>query len=193
MQGCTEDGTNRSFFPNGFAGHIYAETLMNRDLDYEKEFEDYYSHLYGNDWKMVKEYLQKITDAFDFGYMLAEKSKDPRLGNHYNPDRVPYLAKVKEIAEEMREKIGDHILIPIRPVSIAWQLLKFHTTWCENIAEVMIEKCQGNTEKATEMMQNFIDEFGKHEYEFEDLFDFYLAVQSLFPFIKKKILLEQIV
>jgi hypothetical protein len=57
----------------------------------------------------------------------------------------------------------------------------------------MIEKCQGNTEKATEMMQNFIDEFGKHEYEFEDLFDFYLAVQSLFPFIKKKILLEQIV
>ena len=42
-------------------------------------------------------------------------------------------------------------------------------------------------------MQNFVDEFGKHEYEIEDHFDFYLAVQSLFPFIRKKILLEQIV
>ena len=193
MQGCMEDGSNRSFFPNGFPSHIYAETMMNRDLDYEKEFEDYYSHLYGSDWKMVKDYLQKITDAFDFGYMLAEKSKDPTLGNHYNPDRVPYLAKVKEIAKEMRDKIDEHTLLPIRPQAIAWRLLKHHADWCEGIAKVMIEKCQGNTDKATELMQNFVDEFGKREYEIEDYFDFYLAVQSLFPFIRKKILLEQIV
>ncbi len=193
MQGCMEDGSIKSFFPNGFAGHIYAETLMNRDLDYEKELEDYYKHLYGEDWKMVKDYLQQITDNFDFGYMLAEKSKDRKIGSHYDPDRVPHLKKAKEIAVEMRKKIGDHILIPVRPQSTAWQDLFYHTKWCERIADIMIEKCQNHTKEAVRLLEEMEDEFGKYDSFLSDRFDFILAMTGYDPMVRKHTLGVEIV
>jgi hypothetical protein len=189
-----EDGSNKSFFPNGFAGHIYAETLMNRNLDYEAELEDYYKHLYGEDWHLVKEYLQKITDTFDFGYMLMEKAIDKREGAAYfDPSRVERFAKVKEITAEIKKVIEKNTLIPVRPQSIAWQDLSYHTKWCEHIAAIMTEKCQNHREKAIELLEKMQDEFGKYDSIIGDRFDFILAMAGYDPMVRKEILGEEIV
>jgi len=194
MQGCMEDGSNKSFFPNGFAGHIYAETLMNRELDYEKELEDYYKHLYGEDWRLVKEYLEKITDTFDFGYMLMEKAIDKREGAAYlDPSRVERFAKVKEITSEIKKVIEKNSLIPIRPQSIAWQDLSYHTKWCEHIAAIMTEKCQNHREEAIRLLEKMQDEFGKYDSIIGDRFDFILAMTGYDPMVRKEILGEEIV
>ena len=167
--------------------------MMNRDANYEAEMEDYYKHLYGEDWQMVKEYLEKITDTFDFGYMLAEKSKDRKIGSHYDPDRVPHFVKAKKLAIEMREKIGDRILIPIRPRSIAWQDLSYHTIWCEQIADIMIEKCQNHTKEAVRLLEEMEDEFGKYDSILSDRFDFILAMTAYDPMVRKHTLGVEVV
>ena len=38
-------------------------TLLDRNVDYDAEMADYFSHLYGGDWRKVKQYLEKMTEA----------------------------------------------------------------------------------------------------------------------------------
>ncbi len=186
MDGCMEDGSTKSFFPNGFANHIYGAALLDRSIDYDKEMEDYYSHLYGEDWQNVKDYLQKITNAFDFGYMLGEKSTDRQYGAHYNPEHAKDLAQVKEYAASMRSMVKDHLSMLARPQSIAWRILLRHSEFCERLAECMIEKCLGHHRLAVEMGDKMFRDFTeRYDYEIEPYFDIYLASYSLLSIIDK--------
>lgn len=187
MDGCMQDGSNKSFFPHGFHGHVYAETLMNRDCDYDEELADYFSHLYGEDWKLVKDYLDRISEAFCHKYMCGELSADPAKGTMYNPERLKPLSEVKALTQQMRSIVQDHMLMPTRPQTIAWRILLRHTEYCEGLAEVIMEKCQGNDDVAWELLQQFLGEFGKHDYELERWFDFGLCANSISRALDKKL------
>ena len=186
MAGCMTDGSNKSFFPHGFHGHIYAETLMNRDCDYEAELQDYFAHFYGEDWVLVRTYLDNITNAFGYRYMCGLESVDPSKGNYYNPAMAESLAHVKELCAGMRSVIAEHKQLPTRPQSIAWRILLRHTEFCERLAAIMTEKCKGHTKYALELFENFKNDFGKYDIELERWLDYYLCMQSLYIMIKQK-------
>ena len=179
LEGCVEDGSNKSFFPNGFADHIFGATLLDRDLDYEAELEDYFFHVYGKDWKKARAYLEKMSDAFDHAYMCGVKSADPAKGPFYNPAHAESLATVKEIAAEGRELAKAHMAMPTRPQTVTWRLLLRHAEYCERLSEVMTAKCKGHTKYAKELLQQLLLDFGKYDYELERYFDFGLAADSL--------------
>lgn len=187
MNGCMQDGSNKSFFPHGFHGHIYAEALRNRDCDYDAELADYFWHLYGDDWKLVKDYLDRITEAFNHKYMSGELSADRTRDALYNPQRLQPLSEVKTLTEKMREVIGAHMLMPTRPQTVAWRILLRHTEYCEGLAKVMMEKCQGNDEAAAELLKQFFRDFGKHDYELERWLDFGLCANSINRLFERKL------
>ena len=176
--GCMQDGSNKSFWPNGFAEYIYAETLMHRDVDYEKELTAYYAALYGSDWEKVVNYLERISDAFSFAYMDGELSSDPQRGTHYNPERAEYLDKVAELCAQIRAIEGKRGPGKVRVQGIAWRLLLRHARYCEGLAAVMREKCVGHNRLAMEMYDQFLLDFGKYDYETERYFDFGLAANA---------------
>ncbi|MBO5868699.1 MAG: DUF4838 domain-containing protein, partial [Oscillospiraceae bacterium] len=186
MAGCMQDGSNRSFFPHGFHGHIYAEALINRDCDYEAELADYFSHFYGEDWKVVRTYLENITNAFDHDYMCGTKSADPKKGEYYNPAHAESLAEVKELAAGMRAVIAQHTTLPTRPQSFAWKLLLRHTEYCQRIAEILIEKCKGHDKYALELFEQYKKDFGKYDFEMERCFDLALSYNALHTMLKQK-------
>jgi len=193
LNGYMQDGSNKSFWPNGFAGHIYAETMVNKAIDYEKEQEDFFFHLYGEDWKKVASYFRAITKAFDFQYVQGEKSADPGMGALYNPDMAEPLSYVKELSAEMRDLVKTHMSIPCRPQSTAWRMLLLHAEYCEGLAEVFGEKCIGHNKHAIEMFFRFFEEFGaEHEYELDRLCDLPLAAWSLETLIRKNPLIDVI-
>ena len=177
--GMLQDGSNKSYFPHGFHDHICAEAQVNRDCDYEAEYADYMSHLYGEDWEQVHAYLSGISEAFGEKYMAGEDSADPKMGTHYNPSRVPYLEKVKDLARTARQLAATHKVMPTRPQTLAYRHLNHHAEYCELLADVFLAKCQGDTPKAVELMQKLAVEFGRHDYELERYFDFCLAVRTL--------------
>lgn len=185
MAGCMQDGSDKSFFPHGFHGHIYAEALMNRDCDYEAELADYFSHFYGKDWEVARNYLDKITEAFDHKFMCGLKSADAKKSRFYNPAHATSLAEVKELAAEMREFIAAHPMHPTRTQSNAWKILLRHTEYCEGLAEVMIEKCLGHTKYALELFAKFTEDFGKHDKELERWLDYGLCMSSLHVMLSK--------
>ena len=189
--GCTQDGSNKSYFPNGFAEYIYAETLVNRDLDYEQELKNYYSVLYGNDWEMVVSYLKRVSNAFSFAYLEGEQSSDPSRGTHYNPAHAADLGEVAELAAEIRSVYKKRKPANIRVQGLAWRLLMRHAEYCEGFAAVMMEKCVGHDRLALEKYAKFLLEFGKHDYETERYFDFNLAASANAIIVNRMPAIEQ--
>jgi len=179
MDGCMQDGSNKSFFPHGFHGHIYAAALMDRGCDYEEELADYFAHFYGKDWKVVRAYLDKISEAFCHKYMSGEMSADATKGVLYNPSRLQPLSEVKVLTEQMRAIAQDHMMMPTRPQTVAWRILLRHTEYCEGLAAVMMEKCQGNNETAEWMLKQFLKDFGRHDFELERYLDFGQCADSI--------------
>ena len=192
LDGYVEDSTQRTFFPNGFAAYVYAETLVNRDLLFEDIVEDYYSHAYGEDWKEVLAYMENIRDAFEFRFMEGEGSKDVEISNYYDPTKEAGLRKVEEYTRKCREMVKEHPVHDTRPRTVSWQLLEKHTEFCDGLAEFMIEKCQGHEELAEEIAEAFFDRFGKYEVEIERYYDHFMAKKSLSRIskTKKKVVLQ---
>ena len=189
LSGYVEDGSQRSFFPNGLAMYVYAETLLNRDADFDAMVEDYYSHAYGPDWRLALGYMERVMEAFDFGYMQGEKSSTGIRGGYtmnspgmvtayLNPAMAENFAKVREIAAYGRLLASNHKVNPTRPQTISWRLLQLHTEYIEGRGKLMGEKCIGNDCAADELFMEFVDQFGRHEFEIERYFDQTLAFRT---------------
>ena len=179
IDGYVEDGSQRSGWPNAFPVYIYAEALMNRDCDFEKVKEDYFSHIYGQDWQEAMSLLQNITDAFDYGYMEGEKSIDEKISLYYDPDRVKRLSAVYELAAQEEDMANKHLVMPTRPQTVSWRLLLRHAEYCRLWAEILIAKAQGHNFRAIELSKQFFTRFGKYEIEMERYYDHSLACRVL--------------
>ena len=185
LQGFREDGSQRGFFPNGFHTYIYAEALMNRDCDYDAVLEDYFSHVYGDSWKSVHNYLSRVSEAFDFRYLTGDASEDPAKGDYYSLTAVKQLEKVKGIAAQGRAIAKDHRVMPDRPKTISMRMLELHAEYIEGLAAFMMEKAKGNDHLAYEMFNEFFLEYGRHEFEIERYYDHGLAWLSYSLIVRK--------
>jgi hypothetical protein len=164
--------------------HIYNATLLNRDLDYEAELEDYYLHCYGAKWKQARKYLEGITRVFDHSFFCGEKSADLSRGEFYNPDHAKDLDEVWELTAAIREVIKSLGELPTRPQVICWKLLSRHAEYVEGFATVMKEVCLGRSKHAMELFEQFKKDFGKYDYEIERYMDFEMAMDSLYYVVK---------
>ena len=175
IRGMVEDGSQRSAWPNAFPTYVYAATLMDRDVDFDAVAEDYFSHAYGKDWKQAMTLLQKISDAFDFGYMEGTKSKNPAISDFYDPERVPQLETLFELASLERNLAQKHLTMEYRPQTVSWRLLLLHAEYVEKWAQLMIEKAKGNNFKALALAKDFCGDFGRHELAIQRYYDHSLA------------------
>jgi hypothetical protein len=187
LRGYMEDGSQRSSFPNGFAVYVYAATLMDRDVDYEALKEDYFSHIYGKDWKQAVALLEQISKAFDFAYMEGTKSKDPNISDYCNPDHAAQLSHVRDLCAQERALASSHLNMPTRPQTVSWRLLLRHAEYCELWAQILTEKALGHNATALELAKEFCHVFGRHELEIERYYDHSLACRVLEHITRKTV------
>ncbi len=185
LQGYVEDGSQRSGFPNAFPVYIYAETLMNRDCDYEEVKADYFSHIYGDDWKEAESLLARMTNAFDFAYMEGTKSKNRAVSLYYDPERAPKLMAISELCTEEKALAAKHTVCPTRPQTISWRLLDFHAEYCKLLSEILVEKAMGRNFRAVELANTFFDKMGAYEIQWERYYDHGLACRVVEHIIRK--------
>ena len=191
IDGYLQDGSNKNFFPHGFHEFIHAETLVNRECDYDALLEDYFSLLFGADYKEVLAYLNGVSEAFGEKYMYGEDhapgAKDPL----HNPAHAADLEIVAELAAVARELAKKNAKTPVRVQALAWRLLERHAEFSEGLAEVFIAKCRGYDKLALEKMDAFIASFGRHDYELERYCDFGLMASLTRRIIIKMPFVEQ--
>ncbi len=179
LDGYVEDGSQRSFFPNGFAMYVYAETLMDATADFDAIVEDYFSHCYGADWKKALSLMTRIRDTFDYNYMAGERSADPAKGNFYNPEMAPQLAQAQELAALGRKLAKDHRKNPTRPQAVSWRLLELNSEYIENYGKIMEAMSKGYDSLAYELAVPFYKSFGRHEFGIERYYDHCLACRTM--------------
>ena len=171
VNGVVEDGSQRSFFPNGLPFYTYARTLFDTSLSSEEIAKDYYSFAYGEDWEKFYNYLRKISDVFDVRYFEGELSQNPKVSAYYNPKYAKNLEALDEILAEGRALVDEHYNSDYRVRTVAVRLLEYHLEFCRGLADVMKLKAVGDDAAAKAEYARFRDSFGKHETAIERYFD----------------------
>jgi len=185
IDGFVEDGSQRSGFPNAFPVYVYAATLFDRETSFEDLMQDYFSHVYGKDWKEAVSVLIRMGDAFDFAYMEGEKSANPAISPFYNPEQLKRLAAVEELCSEERALLENHMIMPTRPQTVSWRMLGLHADYCEQLVKVVRLKAEGHNFEAAEQAKIFYRETGKDEITFEPYYDHCLACRVVEQMVKK--------
>lgn len=184
--GFVEDGSQRSFFPNGLHMYMFAEALMDRKMDYDAVVADYLSHIYGPDWQQVKAYLEAVSEMFCFPYMCGEASADKEKGNYYNPEIADRLTGVAKLAEQGVALAKSHRIMPTRPQTVSYRLLERHAEYITALADVMSAKARGQQLEALDKVDAFAESFGRYEFEIERYYDHDLAVKTMFFKVGKR-------
>ena len=179
IDGYIEDGSQRSGFPNAFPVYVYANTLMDRNCDFEALKADYFSHIYGPDWQAAVDILQQLTDAFDFAYMEGAKSEDEEISTYYAPGRVAQLESIYALCDREEALAKQHLNMPTRPQTVSWRLLLRHAEYCRLVCDVVINMAKGEHKAAALAREAFYGTFGRHELEIERYYDHGLASRVL--------------
>ena len=179
LDGYVEDGSQRSFFPNGLAMYVYAETLMDVNADFDEIVADYFTHCYGADWQKALAYYTRTRDVFDYNYMAGERSTDETVSKFYNPEFAATLEQAQELAALGRKLAKDHRNNATRPQSVSWRLLELHAEYIEGYGKIMEEMAKGHAAIAYELAVEFYRSFGRHEFEIERYFDHCLACRTM--------------
>jgi len=187
VHGLIACGSQRSFFPNGFAYYVFARKQYDVSLTFEELFEDYYSHIYGDDWRMFAEYLTELGDAFGFAYMEGEESEDASVSPFFSPKRAKLLESVPSIVEKGKAIVEDHYNSSDRVKTVSARLLEFHCEYALLLAEAMKLKAVGRDDEALEYALTTLASYvSEQEKSFEKYFDFDLTMRQIRILLKKK-------
>ena len=182
LSGIIEDGSQRSFFPTGFCYYVYGETLFDASVPFDSLVEDYFSHAFGADWRLVVDYLEGITARMPVAYLSGRMSADPARGAMYNPAVAEVLRTVPAWVDAFRPVMQAHLGQEMRAADVSWRLLLAHADLASGFALAAARTADG--EDATEAFRALRDEFSSREVYMERCYDHFLfwrSWESLFP------------
>lgn len=179
LDGIIEDGSQRSFFPTGFAFYVYGEALFDTEISLDALMQDYFSHAFGTEWESVVEYLQKIDERLDYAYLAGLKSTDPEKGRRYAPDYARRSAEIPAIVAAFRPVVERNLRQRYRASTVCWQVLRHHLEYVCGLADMVIPLAIGDTEQAARARDRLVDTFSRREIYIERNYDHYLACNVL--------------
>lgn len=171
FNGIIEDGSQRSFFPNGLSYYVYAATLFDNAVDYDELVHDYCSHAYGDMCDLALEYLKAIDEHLPQTYVEVRHSLSRDVNQYYKPQMEQMLLAVDRITREYEQKFAAYKNMPYRVQTVSVRLLMKHAEYCRGLANALALKCVGRDVAAKEAIEAFEDEFGKYEVAMERYYD----------------------
>ena len=174
FHGIIQDGSQRSYWPNGLAFYVYAQTLFDVNVDFDALVEDYYRHAYGDAWEEVLAFMKKLAAVVPHQYLAGKASKNKDIHRMYDPDMQEKLRELGRVAASFKPFLEAHKNMPKRAQTVAMRLLAFHLDFWAGVAEPLALKCTGENEREAALrFHAFFDEYGKREVEFQTYYDHY--------------------
>ena len=174
--GIVEDGSQRSFFPNGFSFYVYASTLFDISSDYEALKSDYFKHAYGDDYKEVISLFESLGEAVSYSYFVPEFAED---GNFYDPTLSAKIKTVEKISDSFIPFVEKHNNMQYRAQAVSYRLLRKYLEYCKAVALALALKAEGKDLEAKLEFEKFRVAFGKYEIGIERYYDHHLCIASL--------------
>jgi len=133
IHGVIEDGSQRCFFPTGLVFYTYARTLFDANLEFEEIREDYFKHAFGDDWKEIYCYLQKLSDAFAHDFVAGDRNRNTGKSEFYAPEMLDSIKSVKNIVADGRRLIEKNYNSDYRVRTVSIRLLEFHAKFSNTL------------------------------------------------------------
>jgi len=190
LHGIVEDGSQRSYFPTGLSFYTYGETLFDKNVSYEELVEDYFKHAFGENWKKVLDFMNKIRDLLPFTYISGNDSADPEKGRYYNPAMAELAKKVSEVTAEFAPVIEENINQPYRASTVSWQIIEHFKAYVELFAEAVAYRAVGDDDNAKIVADKLFATMSEREIFIERHYDqmnmnYSLGTGAIFDFKKK--------
>ena len=182
LDGVIEDGSQRVYFPNGFCFYTYANSLFDASLSFEEIREDYFSHAYGEDWRQVSDFMERVGSIFDHKYLAGERSANPAVGKHYNPAMGEQMRGIYDAVKAFEPFVEAHKNMPMRVQTVSMRILSRYLQYLTGIAPALIRKAFGAGEEAKAAYNEFLRSFGKYEVEMDLWYDQFM---SAFAFLHR--------
>ena len=171
FQGIIQDGSQRSFFPNGLSFYTYARTLFDNSLRFEDIVKDYMEHAYGEAAPLAMEYLETIDKLLPQTYLEARHTQHVDANQYYKPELEAQLRSVEQVTRDYEEKFAAYKNMPKRVQTVSMRLLRRHCELCRGLANAMALKATGHDKDAKAEIGRFMGEFGKYEQSMERYYD----------------------
>lgn len=184
LRGIVEDGSQRSFFPIGFAFYVYGETLFDANLSFEALRDDYFRHAYGQEWQHAWSYLEAVRDRLDFQtlYRFRQTSKanwPTVIAECIENGWDDKLKELQAITASFRADMEHWIAREERVSVVAWSLLKDFTTMVKGLICMYRSRLAGEEERANQALGALRQHFSEREIYIERYYDHYLFGQWL--------------
>lgn len=171
VSGMIACGTQRSYFPHGFAYYVFARKQFDLSYDYDELKKDYFFTAYGEDWEAFYDYFEKIYDLFGFGFMEAEESVDYFVSPYFNPSRAEKLDTVREVTSIGRALAEKHKYSVDRVKSLSIRLLRAYNDYIDLLAPALAAKARDKDEEAKALFEKVTAYLSDAEPYFERYFD----------------------
>lgn len=172
LHGIVEDSTPRNFLPSGLAQTVFGEALFDLSLSYEEIEEDYMSHAFGENWRLVRDFLDSICDE----YVFSRLSNPPRNPETKKPifddlEVVPRLQNWIKLCDAFRPVLDANQEHDMRPQTVLWRNLYFLLDLIKIDAEFLIPRFQGDVHESYLRAHEGMHKLGVHEYRMQRFFD----------------------
>lgn len=179
VNGLIACGSQRSYFPTGFAYYVFARKQFDLSLSFEEIRKDYFDAAFGNASETALAYLSAVAETFGEHYMEGEETDSADSPRYRSSLRAACLRTFAERTKESRSAL-EALPVPSRRVaSVSRALLLEHADYCALLSELLAYKAEGRSEDAAEALDRFVTEMGRRELALERYFDLDLAVTHL--------------
>lgn len=179
IRGIVEDGTQRPYFPNGFQFYVYGEMLYDPSREFEDLESEYYLAAYGEDWKQVANYMDKIDACADFLYLSGLNPIDENGQRFYNPTVADGFNKIPAIVDEFMPVIESHLNSDDRALCVSWDLVRWHAKYVKMFATAAALKAVGEDQKAYNVYEQLLELMKPLDLYRGDCFDYFSMKYTL--------------
>ncbi|MBE5782517.1 MAG: DUF4838 domain-containing protein [Clostridiales bacterium] len=161
IDGLIACGSQRSYFPTGFAYYVFARKQYDLSLSFEDILKEYFLCAFGSDWKQFADYLYEIADCFGDRYLEGEESADVSISKYYHPERAAKLRGAEVVLKKGFALIRSHYNSADRVRTASVRMLEEHAGYFALLAKAFTLKAEGNNEgalNAHETLQAYMDE-----------------------------------
>ena len=129
IDGIIQCGAQRAFFPTGLPMYVAARAQYDMSVSLDDMIRDYYETAFGEDWRSFYHTLKKLSDTVPYAYVSATHA-ERRPEGYVNPDMVPRIRELKNIAKELLELVKEHYNSDYRVRTVSARLLEL---WCKYV------------------------------------------------------------
>ncbi|MDO5685711.1 MAG: DUF4838 domain-containing protein, partial [Bifidobacterium sp.] len=160
----------RAGFPTNFPDYVMGRTLWNKDISYDSLVEEYFSSLYGTQWRKAVDWLRQMSRLSSCDYFNG-------IGDRVNPQKAQDYAAIVRLSDGALDLIRREIGATTGLVKKEWVKLSFYREYVMLISAALCAQAGGDAAEADKKWNECLDFIRRNERNIQNELDVYRVIE----------------